>query len=57
MQIPLTNTYGTRIGHIEIDDQYPQLILDTTPHLELGYLVRDEMVEKFVLRVDVEPHG
>lgn len=52
MQIPLTNAYGDRIGHIEIQDQlvHDLLEVEKMPTLWLGYRVRDDKIEKFILQ-------
>lgn len=54
--IPLMNPFGDRIGQIEIEDIFTEVILDTMPRLELGYLVRYDEIEKFVLKLDGPPH-
>lgn len=52
MQVPLTNSYGDRIGHIEIQDRLVDDLLkaDTMPTLWLGYRIRGDQIEKFILR-------
>lgn len=52
MQIPLTNTYGDPIGHVEIDDKVVEEVIETTPQLWLGYRVRNDEVEKFILQIE-----
>lgn len=51
-RIPLTNPFGQKIGEIEIEDVFVNQVLETTPTLWLGYRVRNDEIEKFILRID-----
>jgi hypothetical protein len=48
--IPLTNTFGERIGQIEIEDRLVEDMIEAMPQLWLGYRVRGGDIEKFILQ-------
>lgn len=54
-RIPLTNAYGDKIGDVELNDATADMILAETPDLGLGFRIREEKIERFILRVDVTP--